>query len=218
MGGGMEKKSGTLLRAKIFKKKEQKSYKLVLLLFSYHTTARGGRNNVQVVSEPYQEARGRGSQLLVILWCKKYLVMKERDPATFTDLKQFRMLSSDPHLCFSIHKRCFCSIKHLVNALDVWAFQPAECSSCSSSEGTAPQENAVTLLLWLSSCFKGCKSRLDIKKQTIYSAGKNVFMWLKNVDLWNSFSMVTKHMFFVRTWWWCVMFSLYVPPSTICSE
>lgn len=54
--------------------------------------------------------------------------MKERDPATFTDLKQFMMLSSDPHLCFSIHKRCFCSIKHFVNALEIWAFQPAECT------------------------------------------------------------------------------------------
>lgn len=40
MGDRMEKKNGTLLIAKIFKKK---SYKLVLLLFSYCTTVRGGR-------------------------------------------------------------------------------------------------------------------------------------------------------------------------------
>lgn len=81
------------------------------------------------------------------------------------------------------------------------------CSSCTSLEGTASQNIAVTLIHWLSSCFEGCKSRLDIKNQTIYSAGKNVFTWLKNVDLWNSFSMITKYMFFVRTWWWCAIFS-----------
>lgn len=77
----------------------------VFLFISYCTTVwgEGGRNYLQVVSQLYQEVRKKVSQLLVIQLCNKDLVMEELNPATYTNLKQFVMLSSDTHLYFSLN-------------------------------------------------------------------------------------------------------------------
>lgn len=105
-----------------------------------------GRNDLQSVSKTSKKWEKKRFPIISNELCKESLVTKERDPATFRELLQFLVLSSESHLCFSLHP-CFCSRKHSLSALGItrnvqpqpwhcWEVIPALClSQKAASQG-----------------------------------------------------------------------------------